>query len=138
MNDRLQQFLTLENLTPSSFADRLGIQRSRISHVLSGRNKPSYDFIERFMKRFPNVNLEWLITGKGKVYKDFSDETGAGTIIKNDFQFSDNKENTHPMTISEPVENELFESKAESSTEKRDIVRITVFYSDGSFEEFYK
>jgi Helix-turn-helix. len=48
MNNRLQQFLSLENLTPSALADKLGVQRSGLSHILSGRNKPGYDFIKKY------------------------------------------------------------------------------------------
>lgn len=71
MNTRLQQFLDLENLTPARLADIIGVQRSGLSHILSGRNKPSFDFIKRILVKFPRVNAEWLITGKGKPYKDF-------------------------------------------------------------------
>ncbi|MCI1779735.1 MAG: helix-turn-helix transcriptional regulator [Bacteroidales bacterium] len=70
MNNRLQQFLELENISPARLADLLGIQRSGISHILSGRNKPSYDFILKLLTKFPSINPEWLITGKGKPYKD--------------------------------------------------------------------
>ena len=70
MNNRLQQFLELENLTPSQLADTLGVQRSRLSHILSGRNKPGYDFISKLLTKFPTINAEWVITGKGKIYKE--------------------------------------------------------------------
>ena len=70
MNNRLQQFLELENLTPARLADMLGIQRSGLSHILSGRNKPSYDFLNRILTKFPHINADWLMTGKGKAYRD--------------------------------------------------------------------
>ncbi|MBP3342886.1 MAG: helix-turn-helix transcriptional regulator, partial [Bacteroidales bacterium] len=70
MNTRLQQFLTLENLTPARLADILGVQRSGMSHILSGRNKPGYDFIFKLCTKFPHLNANWFITGKGKPYKD--------------------------------------------------------------------
>ena len=70
MEQRLQQLLQMESLSPSQFADKMGIQRSGISHILSGRNKPSFDFISKLMELFPSVNTEWLILGKGKPYKD--------------------------------------------------------------------
>lgn len=69
MNRRLQQFLELENLTPARLADILGVQRSGMSHILSGRNKPGYDFIYKLLTKFPELNAEWFITGKGKPYK---------------------------------------------------------------------
>ena len=73
MNRRLQQFLAAENISQSQFADTIGVARASISHILAGRNKPCFDFIERTAKHFPELNLDWLITGRGKMYgADFS------------------------------------------------------------------
>lgn len=69
MNDRLDKFLLAEQLTPAKFADIIGVQRSSISHIISGRNKPSFDFIAKVLQRFPRVNPDWLILGKGEMYK---------------------------------------------------------------------
>ncbi|MDR2358472.1 MAG: helix-turn-helix transcriptional regulator [Prevotellaceae bacterium] len=70
MPDRLTQFLAAEQLTPARFADIIGVNRAGISHILAGRNKPGYDFLEKFIKHFPAVNIEWFITGRGKMYKE--------------------------------------------------------------------
>lgn len=69
MNTRLQQFLQLENLSPARLADILGVQRSGMSHILSGRNKPGYDFIYKLLMKFPDLNADWFLTGRGKPYK---------------------------------------------------------------------
>ena len=69
MNQRLQQFLNAENISQSQFADRLGVAKASVSHILAGRNKPGYDFIESLSRQFPNLNLEWLINGRGRMYK---------------------------------------------------------------------
>ena len=69
MNRRLEQFLALENLTSAQLADKLEIGRPRLSHILAGRNMPSYEFIKVFLEKFPHISPEWLITGKGKPYK---------------------------------------------------------------------
>jgi transcriptional regulator with XRE-family HTH domain len=69
MKDRLSKILTSEGLTPSLLADQLGVQRSGISHILSGRNFPSYDFLHRLLQRFTKLNAEWLILGQGTMYK---------------------------------------------------------------------
>ena len=69
MKDRLSKFLTSEGLSPSMLADRLGIQRSGISHITSGRNYPSFDFIQKLLIHFPKLNAEWLILGEGSMYK---------------------------------------------------------------------
>ena len=70
MQDRLQQFLQLEQLTPARLSDIIGVQRSGLSHILSGRNKPGFDFIQRLLTKFPTLSADWLITGKGKMYKE--------------------------------------------------------------------
>ena len=69
MNQRLQQFLSAESLTQTQLADRLGVAKASVSHILAGRNKPGYDFIVSLSRQFPNLNLDWLINGKGRMYK---------------------------------------------------------------------
>ena len=63
MNRRLQQFLELEQLKPAQFADIMGIQRSNVSHILSGRNKPGFDFIQKFLLKFPSVRTRQAPAG---------------------------------------------------------------------------
>ena len=65
----------MEGLSPSQFADKLGVQRSGVSHLLSGRNKPSFEFINKMLVAFPKINPDWLITGNGKAYRDFPTST---------------------------------------------------------------
>ena len=68
MNSRLLQFLNAENITQAQFASSIGVARASISHIISGRNKPSYEFISAMMKQYPQLNPEWLILGKGRMY----------------------------------------------------------------------
>ncbi len=72
MNTRLQQFLAAENLTQAQFAESINVAAAGISHILAGRNKPGYDFLLNTMKRYPSLDIEWLMTGKGKMYKNTS------------------------------------------------------------------
>lgn len=69
MKDRLQKFLNYEGLSRSNFAQIMGVQQSSITHILSGRNKPSFDFIEKMLQRFPKIAPDWLIMGKGPMYR---------------------------------------------------------------------
>lgn len=69
MRDRLEKFIKMEGLTPSRFAEIMGVQPSSISHILGGRNKPSFDFLEKMLLRFPKINPDWLLLGKGSVYR---------------------------------------------------------------------
>ena len=70
MDKRLQQFLDAENITQAQLADTLGVARAGISHNLSGRNRPGFDFLEAMANRFPQISMDWLLTGKGRMYKD--------------------------------------------------------------------
>ncbi len=69
MTDRIKLLLEQLRLSPSEFADRIGVQRSSVSHVLSGRNKPSIDFLEKILNVFPGIDTTWLITGKAGTTK---------------------------------------------------------------------
>lgn len=113
MNKRLLKFLEAENISQSQFADSIGVARASISHVISGRNKPGFEFFERTAQRYPSLSLEWLITGQGRMYKSADGQ--------------------------EPEENLLFSPEnSPSSPSGRKISRITVFYTDDTFEEFTK
>lgn len=134
MNRRLQQFLDLEQLTPARLAATLGIQPSGISHILSGRNKPSFEFINNFLQKFPNINAEWLITGKGKPYKNQENSPflpdSSETIDFHNTEFL----NQTPEPETDTGDLSL---KIPSENAKITIKRITLFFSDGSFQEFY-
>ncbi|MEG0517438.1 MAG: helix-turn-helix transcriptional regulator [Bacteroidales bacterium] len=93
MNSRLQQFLDLENLTPARLADMLGVQRSGLSHILSGRNKPGYEFINKLLVKFPAISADWLLTGKGKPYKEMNNFEGA------------QKTPETPLSLNQPFQN---------------------------------
>ncbi len=112
MNRRLLQFLQAENITQTQFADTLSVARGSVSHILAGRNKPGYDFLESLMLHYPSLNLEWLLTGKGKMYKEAASE--------------DSQDSSMP---------ELFPQFPDK--EARKVQRILVFYSDNTFEEFH-
>jgi transcriptional regulator with XRE-family HTH domain len=67
MIDRIELILKTQNLTPTQFADAIGIQRSSMSHILARRNNPSLDFVMKVLKRFPEINAEWLLSGKNQM-----------------------------------------------------------------------
>ena len=70
MIERILEILKIKNLSPAQFADLIGVQRSSISHLISGRNKPSLEFIQRILKTFPEINTDWMLSGKGPVMND--------------------------------------------------------------------
>lgn len=82
MNKRLLIFLQAENITQAQFADTLNVARGSVSHILSGRNKPGYDFLESLALHYPSLNIDWLLTGKGPMSKDATlwDSPGQATL----------------------------------------------------------
>lgn len=68
MTERIQLILKTKNISASRFADEIGVQRSSISHILSGRNNPSLELVQKILKRFPDINIEWIMNGKGSMY----------------------------------------------------------------------
>ena len=79
MQERIVLLMKSLGLNPTQFADEIGVQRSSISHILSGRNNPSLDLVTKILNRFKDVDSNWLILGKGSLFsisgeKDFQDE----------------------------------------------------------------
>jgi transcriptional regulator with XRE-family HTH domain len=71
MNSRISLLLRAKNITPAQLADDIGVQRSGISHILNGRNKPSLDFIQRIIKKYPDISMNWLIFGDGPMMNPY-------------------------------------------------------------------
>jgi len=109
---RLETIMTYFDLSATAFAEAIGVQRSSISHLLSGRNKPSLDFVLKVIKRFPEVDLYWLLNGKGNFPKLDPSEPGPQKKAEREVQ-----QGIPSLTGSE-------------------IERIVVFYSDGHFREY--
>ena len=75
LNERISKIIEYSHLTPSEFADEIDVQRSSISHITSGRNKPSLEFIIKIKSRFPELQWDWLVTGDGEMLKSQLPET---------------------------------------------------------------
>ncbi|MCJ7932079.1 MAG: helix-turn-helix domain-containing protein [Chryseobacterium sp.] len=75
LNERISKVIEYSHLTPSEFADEIDVQRSSISHITSGRNKPSLEFIIKIKSRFPELLWDWLVTGEGEMLKSELPET---------------------------------------------------------------
>jgi transcriptional regulator with XRE-family HTH domain len=145
MKERLQYFLTQEKLSPAKLADILGIQRSGLSHILSGRNKPGYDFILKLLDNFEELNAEWLITGKGDPYKSnltMSNSVNNGIEdAKTGFQstlFNENKEIEPKRSSPKPPEISINDNTLPTIGKKKILTKVLFVYSDGTFEEYNK
>ena len=147
MRNRLQQFLNAEQLSPARLSDIIGIQRSGMSHILSGRNKPSFDFIQKLLLKFPTLNSEWLITGKGKMYKDnqvVNHQNYTNTVLPETGESVENHQEAKEIQQdrglfenSELSENSIIGSgKEDVRNNSRQIVKMILIYSDGTFSDF--
>ncbi len=154
MNTRLQQFLLAENISQSQFADIIGVARASVSHILAGRNKPGYEFILGMTTQFPSLNIDWLLTGKGKMYRQESrnDQGPAYTAPvqpaeKPEYQTkavltSESVKNAGAQEYLFPVEEEEQPAPAETPAaspskpqKSRRIKKVVIFYEDSTFEE---
>ena len=114
-SERLQKVIDFHDESASSFAEKIGVQRSSISHILSGRNKPSLDFILKVDHAFPEVDLYWLLYGRG-VFPS---------------QIEKHEEKKNPSNTNRDIsKNDLARGSKES------VDRIVIFYKDGTFRSF--
>lgn len=137
MNNRLKQFLAAENITQAQFADNIDVVRASVSHVLSGRNNPSYDFIRSIMLKYPKLNIEWLMFGKGKMYKDQSipeepkDSPSSEPQESLLFDMDDEIEEEMPATNEIKSLNNIIQT----AVNQRKVSKIIVLFDDGTFQE---
>lgn len=130
MKERLLQFLSAENLSKAQFADTINVTRASISHLMSGRNNPSYEFIVNTMDAFPDLNMEWLLKGKGKMYKSAKEVDD----IPHFGLFSEPEE---PKTEEKPVQEPVIEEvKISLPPQKGRVKKIVLLYDDDTYQEF--
>lgn len=142
---RLEIILDYYNLSASAFADKINVQRSSLSHLLSGRNKPSLDFIIKVIEVFPEVDLYWILNGKGNFPKsenvvstvlETEKKTPSQPIVENtnselDLFSTVEKRITSTLSESNPVES----IKTENNSDE-EIERIVVFFKNGTFKNY--
>ena len=146
---RLEIILDYYSLNASSFADKIGVQRSSLSHLLSGRNKPSLDFILKILEVFPDVDLYWILNGKGtfpknseqfdktvnnveKVVKQNISTPPSADIIPENL-FSEIKiPNPIPALETKKIENKNSPKEYDST----EIDKIVIFYNNGTFKSY--
>lgn len=164
INDKIKQIIVDQNLSPSYFADEIGVQRSSISHILSGRNRPSFDIIQKIIRRFPDLGYEWIME------EDTQTSAYASTSTHNSRtrmqpvnversvsfrsesatpSYSPSQVNTgarhHELpaatsvgsqSINEGATNPAMGSPSATLTVDKKIERILIFFTDGSFKEY--
>ena len=158
MNERILKFLQIEGINAKQFASEIGVLNSSVSHVLSGRNKPSFDFIQKILNRYNHLSADWLILGKGPMLK------GSVTITDTPVAaVAKPKESNLFSPVSEPTQEpipssltskdallekttDILEDKLINNTDrfapskgsypKKSVEKVMIFYADKTFSEY--
>lgn len=166
MINRINLILQAKNITAKQFAEEIGIQPSGMSHILSGRNNPSLEFVNKVIRRYPEIDANWLLLGKGQMYASGATESPA---ISEPTLFAPPAPSPAPLftpapdSTPEPMEEkheeireagklqdlqdfvsaereqEKEQEKKEPTpiaTDRRRLVKILFFYDDRTFEEY--
>jgi len=139
MKERILEFLRTENKTSSQFAEEIGVQPSGISHIISGRNNPSLDFIIKMLEKYPYLSTEWLLFGKGTMYRD----THYGTLfdippVPDTKPKSPEASKNSDEELIEKITNDNSEGfrSVDYGTDKSGVTKIVWFFGDGTFQEY--
>ena len=136
MKDRIAHIIRAKNLTAAEFALRLGIQPSNISHLLSGRNNPSLDFVKKLKETFPEYNLDWIVFGRGPitVSEPFAPVTPNEPVLKPSSLETPEKsvEESRSVEQSHDVDSSLGLPLSSHSAILKQIILV---YSDDTFEQ---
>ena len=165
MKDRITQFLANEGISPAEFADKIGVQRSSVSHVLNGRNYPSAAFIQKMLGSYKALNPRWLLLGEGTITETKSiatrepnlfqppNEPVAPILLKESNKKEDSsvKEVSNqlidnlsdkvssPVNSSHPIELNLAQSMSDmmtASVDNKEVERIVLFFKDKTFSAY--
>lgn len=156
MVSRVKSVIEDKGFTPSRFADHIGVPRSTISHILSGRNKPSLEVIQKILDTFPDIKADWLVQGKGNYLKKTQDLFSGVDFEKEKpgkHELPKPKEKNIQEVLMEDIENRSMEKKkdvytAKSSENKQDKLvesakngkqseKVIVIYTDGTYSEYF-
>ena len=141
MKERLFEFLKAENKSSAQLAEEIGVQPSGISHILSGRNNPSLDFVLKMLEKYQFLSTDWLLFGKGSMYRDIRMQNLFDENIEKKDQ-SDTK-----IFKNEQIKSEFEISETSQGTKDKDfpeinrdkaltVSKIVWFYDNNSFEEY--
>lgn len=136
--------MELKQINAAQFADEIGVQRSALSHVLSGRNNPSLDFMLKIKSAYPKINLDWLLIGEGTMMENLVVEKPKPQMPEKfalEIEFPDKgseieKEPTAAKTVQEPLNIAKPEEKTEVKTESKIPSQVILLFNDNTFQLF--
>lgn len=142
MKDRILEFLQSANKSSALFAEEIGVQPSSVSHILSGRNRPSLDFVLKMLERYKSISTEWLLFGKGKMFKEsvmptlFDEIEMSGKIETREMKTEMSGQEEQPIEKEEVKATVQTEPGQNSPCREEEIDKIVWFYKDKSFSVF--
>lgn len=142
MKDRIQRLIDDKSLTPSRFADEVGLNRPAVSHILNGRNNPSMDALQKILNRFPEINGSWLITGEGSMYQFNADRNNPTLFDENPVNASigtvqaEYAQDFRSKSLEKPLQQPDYQSLIPTRSRTIKVKKIAIFYTDNTYEEF--
>lgn len=134
MRERIIEFLKSENKTSAQFADEIGVQPSGVSHILSGRNKPSLDFVLKMLKKYKFLSTEWLLFGKGTMYR----EPEFPDLFSQPAEHIPDKNENEKIYIDTEKDNiQDKKTDVQETKDQPEVEKIVWFYNNNRFREFY-
>lgn len=133
MKDRIKQYIEIKGITAGELAVMLDVQRSNISHILNGRNKPGAALIEKLLITFPDLNARWLLTGKGNMTEGVED---TNRTVQEPIPLVTTKEKVEKTKKTEPIPEDIKRSVPFAGSSDK-VEKLILVYKDGSFAVFY-
>lgn len=152
MEDRIKKFIDYMGITASELADSIGVQRSNVTHVLKGRNKPSFQFIEKLLQIYPSINAKWLLLGEGNMLEGpakpttlFDTEATQPVQPKPEEKVEQEVVKEAPPVQEAPAAPPVIKERKEPENDmsgalfgsEKPIERLIVFYNDQTFKVYY-
>ncbi len=141
MIGRITKIMEREGLTPSKFAEAIGIQRSAMSHILNGRNNVSLDVLIKILERFTYVDSDWLLFGKGEMIREhvLTEPNLFTNMLENRPNVQVVAENRKEIGVETPVniqKQPVVEQVICQEKPSKNVSKIMIFYSDNTFDTF--
>ncbi|RXP61874.1 XRE family transcriptional regulator [Lutibacter sp. HS1-25] len=133
---RLTILMDYYEISAAQLAEKVDVQRSSISHLLSGRNKPSLDFVLKILKAFPDVELYWLLNGVGSFPKNLSNITNISTPTIKEIVKENTSTTDQVKSVTKATEATVKTDLGNSSENLSEIDRIVIFFKDGTFKNY--
>lgn len=142
MKEQLFEFLRAENKSSAQLAEEIGVQPSGISHILSGRNNPSLDFVLKMLEKYKFLSTDWLLFGKGAMYKDIRMQTlfdqNNSTDRVSDTKLSENEPRKSVIKLQDTGKDEKTkDSSVQPENRPSTVEKIVWFYDNNSFKEYF-